>query len=183
MSSKRKRLPLDEAVALARRTLCYDPATGIFRKRRSGVVVGRKNLGGYIRINVGNRGFNAHRLAFVFMTDSLPADQVDHINHIRDDNRWSNLRQATNSLNRINTAIVLNKTGIKGIHAHGKSWRAEIVKDRIRYRLGVFATPEEAGDVYRAVALHFFGEFVFLDGGVARSALGDICGAGHGASA
>lgn len=45
----------------------------------------------------------AHRLAFLYMTGAFPTNQVDHINRVRNDNRFINLREvlpSDNSKNR-----------------------------------------------------------------------------------
>lgn len=43
----------------------------------------------------------AHRLCWFLQTGTLPPDQIDHRNGIRDDNRFSNLRCATNQQNQL----------------------------------------------------------------------------------
>lgn len=50
----------------------------------------------------------AHRLIFFLREGYLP-ENVDHINGIRDDNRWCNLRQATNSSNQLNRHVKVGK--------------------------------------------------------------------------
>jgi hypothetical protein len=52
------------------------------------------------------------------MTGEWPIDQVDHINRIRDDDRWINLREATPQQNRNNKAHY----EWRGIFRHGKKF-------------------------------------------------------------
>lgn len=55
-----------------------------------------------------------------------------------------------------------NVSGFKGVHycaGLSKPWRAEISKDRKRYILGYFSTPEEAHRIYCEKAKELFGEF------------------------
>lgn len=91
--------------------LIYDPETGIFtwiprpRSFRRNYVAGGQMLNGYITIGVG-KPYLAHRLAFLYMTGQFPTNQVDHINRIRNDNRWCNLRDATSSENSFNKSVV-----------------------------------------------------------------------------
>jgi len=107
--------------------LHYNPNTGIFTwilphkkatkaAAKIGGVAGRFDKYGYRRISVNGKEYLAHRLAWLYMTGRLPCDQLDHINHIRDDNRWANLREATNSDNQKNSSLQKNnKSGIAGV--------------------------------------------------------------------
>lgn len=98
----------------------YDPETGIFtwvETKRRGFI--GKNAGcfcprdGYIRIRVNGKLELAHRLAWdIFNPDNqlTPQEQIDHINHIRTDNRICNLRKVTNTENSRNASIGVNNT-------------------------------------------------------------------------
>lgn len=80
----------------------------------------------YIRINGGY--YAAHRLAFIFMGEPLPC-QVDHINHVKTDNSWANLRFATDQINAKNMPLrKTNKSGITGVFwdRSKKMWCARI---------------------------------------------------------
>lgn len=104
----------------------YDPDTGVFRwavnkgPAKAGSVAGYQHHLGYICIRVDGVKHQAHRLAVLYMTGKWPGHDVDHVNHIRNDNRWSNLRPATRSENARNASrYATNSTG-----QHGVSWRA-----------------------------------------------------------
>src|SRR3990172_5360433 len=96
---------------LTRNELCarvsYDPETGEFAwlgklnsnaKRKAGWMTRY----GYWAFKCGDRIYMAHRLAFLYMTGEFPRDQIDHINGVRHDNRWGNLREVTQRLNNQN---------------------------------------------------------------------------------
>jgi hypothetical protein len=109
----------------------YAPDTGYFYRRKNmqgGGMLGQvKNLldkDGYVRITIDGRFYFQHRLAFLYMEGILPPDQVDHINHIRPDNRWSNLRHASAQINARNQTMSKDNTS----GAHGVYWRKDILK-------------------------------------------------------
>jgi hypothetical protein len=49
--------------------------------------------------------YQAHRLAFLYQEGKFPLEEVDHINHKKDDNRWSNIRHATRVENSKNSGV------------------------------------------------------------------------------
>lgn len=53
--------------------------------------------------------YKASRLAWLYMTGEWPKYEMDHINHVKDDNRWVNLRDVTPAEN------CANRTGIFAI--------------------------------------------------------------------
>ncbi len=113
---------------------------------RVGKEAGSVDSNGYKLCRIGDRHYGVHRLAFLYMTGSLPPEdvQVDHRNGIREDNRWGNLRLCSRSQNQQNTKRpVTNNSGIKGltkipaptIGGTSPCYRGQISKDRKRYTL------------------------------------------------
>lgn len=135
--------------------LRYDPETGLFtwlvrtsNRIKVGDVAGSIDAYGYRQIKVFGRIYKTHRLAFLYMTGSFPADQIDHINRIPDDNRWINLRAVSNAENQRNHGIQKNNTsGFMGVcrDKSCNSWR-------------VTAT-HEGRQIYRNFADSKFGGF------------------------
>jgi hypothetical protein len=150
-----------------KRLLAYDPDTGIFRWRIArgravvGGIAGAKNGKGYWTIKIEWIKYQAHRLAWLYMTGEWPVDQIDHINMDRADNTWSNLRAATNAQNQANSLKKSNTSGLRGVHwaQKDKKWIAQIQRDYRKVRLGAFDTPEEARAVYLDAAWEAFGEY------------------------
>ena len=73
--------------------------------------------------------------------------EIDHINHVRDDNRLCNLRFVTGSENSKNQSVSSkNTTGVTGVHFSKarKKYRAQIKVNRKIISLGMFYTLEEA---------------------------------------
>lgn len=131
--------------------LSYDPATGIFTWVKTNKVAGFINDKGYVKIQIKGKSISAHRLAFLFEDGYCPEKtiQVDHINCIRHDNRWCNLRLASASENQRNERLRKNNTsGYKGVHFDNKSrkWRACAPLGGKQVKLGSFLSIEEARD-------------------------------------
>ena len=78
----------------------YDPNTGIITNKGNGVRMGSMD-NGYLRMGIQGERYMNHRVAFLYMRGEMP-EVIDHINQDRNDNRWSNLRAATWSLNNLN---------------------------------------------------------------------------------
>jgi hypothetical protein len=159
--------------------LDYNPETGEFTWRKrppvtrgarmfntkyAGRPAGRvSGSGGYREINIVGYGkFSAHRLAFLYMTGAIPAQHIDHKNRDRLDNRWANLRVATQSENLINAATrVDTSSGVRGVRYSRAStrrpWQAYITVRGRSLGLGGWATLEEATIIRKAAELTHYG--------------------------
>lgn len=145
--------------------LSYDPATGLFTRliagrgpHVAGSIAGSPNQYRHIRITIDGKRYQAHRLAWFYMTCKWPvSDDIDHRNGIRDDNRWENLREADRSLNMQNQrrARVDNKSGLLGVQtndwATGRNYTARIQHRSKRIYIGSYQTPEAAHAAYLQV--------------------------------
>ena len=140
--------------------LSYDPETGVFvrikttsKKIKIGAVAGTLHPSGYRYIKINRKQFREHRLAWLYITGEFPPNEIDHINRIKNDNRFVNLRAATHSENAHNQGInCVNTSGYKGVYYHkrDKQWRAKIKLNNVSTYLGSFLTPEEASGAYLA---------------------------------
>ena len=141
-----------------RELLTYDHETGVFTNltARGGICVGRKtgrvDSRGYLQICLDGRRHLAHRLAWLYVTGQWPANEIDHINNVRLDNRLSNLREADRSINmqNIRNPRLGNTSGCLGVSYHKitAKWVAQIQAKGKKKHLGVFNTIEEAANVY-----------------------------------
>jgi hypothetical protein len=136
--------------------LTYDPDTGMFTRRTyvRGHKVGEPvgfNWNGYWGIKVDGKGYQAHRLAWLYMYGEHPKQQIDHINRNKMDNRISNLRDVNRSRNRENQAAPYknNKLGMQGVSMYRSKYKAQIqIKGVVTY-LGVYETADEAQQAYK----------------------------------
>jgi len=132
--------------------LKYNSNTGVFAwiGYRRGINVGSaagNKCRGYINIYVKGRKYPSHRLAWLYMKGVWPKHQIDHINHIRDDNRWINLREATNQENGKNKSLQKNNTsGVIGVrwHKQASKWHSQICVKGKSIHLGFFDSKEKA---------------------------------------
>lgn len=126
----------------------YNPETGIFtnrvdRGRRAAVgsETGSMEGQGYMNLKVNGIKYKSHRVAWLMYTGYWPSGNMDHINHIRDDNRIVNLRVVTPAENMKNQSQrVDNTSGHTGVwwdEALGK-WRAYIRVNTKLKHLGLF---------------------------------------------
>lgn len=89
---------------------------------------------------------NLYEDAWFIVYKEIP-DQVDHINHVRNDNRIGNLRNVSPTENGRNKDLCSdNKSGVNGVswHKRDKRWRAHIVIARKQIHLGNFINKEDA---------------------------------------
>lgn len=135
--------------------LHYNPDTGIFTRIKAsgtahiGDIAGTKSQTGYIYISLQDKGYRAHRLAMLYVNGEFPLDMVDHINGIKDDNRFCNLRVCSRTQNILNCkADVRNKFGLKGVRKIGNRFASRATKGKKGHHLGMFSTPEEANAAY-----------------------------------
>lgn len=157
----------------AMQMLSYEPETGLFRwkERRNshggpvmpGDIAGTPNYG-YVAIKTMGRLWRAHRLAWLFMTGSLPPKgmEIDHINGDRADNRWCNLRQVSKAQNMWNAKRPsANVSGVKGVSwvAERNQWLARITVNGRKIHLGQFDDKQQAIAARLAGEAKYHGEF------------------------
>lgn len=141
--------------------LHYDPDTGIFKWKvqisnriKIGDIAGCINQQNYIKIRIDGKIYASHRLVWLYMEGYFPENDIDHINQIKTDNRWKNLREISPQCNARNCGLYKNnKSKIKGVYWANtiKKWKVQIkIKQKTKY-LGIYDNLDEAVCVRLAV--------------------------------
>lgn len=162
----------------ARRLLRYEPETGklywlerpreMFQTSRAFGTWNTRYAGqealsyvdghGYRRGNLLGRTYQSYRVIWLIQTGEWPEGHIDHINGVRDDNRWENLRQVTNAENQRNAKRRIdNKSGVTGVFwskRRGK-WYAQVGTRSALKHLGSFSTIEEAEAARRIANIRY----------------------------
>ncbi len=154
-----------------RMLLRYDPQTGVLLWRKRSVALfgsnghtaehtcnkwnsrmaGKPALAaikgdGYAHGAIDGVHYSSHRVIWKWMTGDDP-DEIDHINGVRDDNRWANLRSVSRALNGKNCARHKdNLSGVTGVRyqKRDKLWQAYMIPDGVFIHLGAFKKLEAA---------------------------------------
>lgn len=143
--------------------LVYDPESGELRWRVP-KTMGRRRAESckeYRYINIDGEKYRAHQVIWMMQTGEWPS-QIDHKNTIKSDNKWANLRIATQSQNQFNCHVRKHSTvGIKGVSFEKRSgnWYARIRHNGKQRNLGTYSTIEEAKELYDLAASMIAGEF------------------------
>lgn len=149
----------------------YDPETGMFHRRvgttrgiKAGDIMGTDKGDGLFAY-VECKRYLLHRLAWFYMTGAWP-NIIDHINRNPYDNRWCNLRNTTQAMNRKNNSRYSHNTsGVTGVRRKRWSsgsmsrWCAEIWVDGQTRTIGYFDNFDEAVSARRSEELRLWGEF------------------------
>lgn len=156
----------------ASRYLSYCENTGSFtwigKYKTSNVnigdVAGSIDGNGYRVIRLMDSIYQAHRLVFLFVGDTLPDAklEVDHINGNKDDNRYCNLRLVTRSQNQMNRKTnINNKSGMRGVSwkkVYNK-WCVQLGYQSKLYFYGYYSDLDEAKEVASKARKELHGEY------------------------
>lgn len=145
--------------------LRYEPETGLlFWKKRADVrpawntrFAGKQaftalQCDGYRNGKIFGKVYLAHRIIFKMVVGTDP-DKIDHINGVRTDNRWDNLRDVDSETNSKNLGMSRkNTSGVSGVHWNSvkRKWVAQLGNHGARTHLGYFPSLEEATAVRKA---------------------------------
>lgn len=129
----------------------YDPVTGklVYKtdslSGKCGEEAGYPHKEGYRQVAIGRKEYLVHRLIWLMRTGYWP-HQVDHIDHDRANNSWTNLREVQSRENQMNMGLRRNNSsGHQGVRLlPSKRWCAYIMVNRKQVSLGTFDDIEDA---------------------------------------
>lgn len=146
-------------LAYVRQRLRYDPDTGklywrahesmraSWNSRWAGQEAGTVKDNGYLVLAIDRRLIRAHRVVWALHHGAWPADDIDHINHDRLDNRVENLREVGRKTNCRNASQskrnTSGRTGVGWCKLQNR-WRSQISPDGRCLYLGHFDRFEDA---------------------------------------
>ena len=124
----------------------------IWNAKNAGNCISCKGNNGYFRLSINGKSYSLHRLIFLYMTGSMPENQVDHKDRDRLNNKYENLRQATAMVNSQNQHIRIDNTsGIKGVYWNSlrDKWHARITVNKKVIHLGYYTEKTKAERIRR----------------------------------
>jgi hypothetical protein len=118
-----------------------------------------KTARGYYQGKLLGKCLLAHRVVLYLATGEFP-DAVDHVDGNPSNNHPDNLRPCDPQTNAFNSGKrVGNRSGYKGVYAHGNAWVARIRLGGKAVNLGRFNSPELASAAYVRAAKEAHGDF------------------------
>ena len=129
---------------------------------KSGMRAGRTDTHGYRQVTFKGKPYLEHRLIWLYHYGVWPKDQIDHINHIRNDNRIENLREATNQQNQFNRRSVKGSSSVhKGVYWYPNysKWLVKYTRDGKQYHVGYFTDELEAAKAYKNAVKNHQGDY------------------------
>lgn len=125
----------------------YEASTGIL-SHLDGTRAGWGHEG-YREVYFEGKEYKEHRLIVLYMLGKFHNEeaQVDHVNQVKDDNRWCNLRIVNSTANSMNMSYYSNNnSGTMGVGWHKKQqkWVARIMVNKKPIQLGSFENKEDA---------------------------------------
>jgi hypothetical protein len=127
-----------------KRILVYDDGKLIWNVKRGryvkiGTIAGKLRKDLYTDIKIDGRMYLLHRLIWMYFNGKFPDQYIDHINHIRIDNRIENLREVSRlENNRNHKKSKINTSGVTGVvwHKRDQEWRVQMNIDGKRVSKG-----------------------------------------------
>lgn len=116
----------------------------------------------YVKTVTSGKRIKMHRL----IMDAKEDEFVDHIFHVKNDNRKSQLRVVTHAENMMNKKAYKNNTsGHKGVYRskNGEKWIVTISIDKKQREMGRFDSLEEAIKVRKELEIKYYGEYRYKD--------------------
>jgi hypothetical protein len=143
---------LQEMLSYSKETGRLTWSRNVAGRARAGQETGTTNYNGYLSLIIKGRPYRAHRVAWAIVTGSWPIGEIDHIDGVKTNNEWSNLRDVTRSVNQQNKRRSQSRTPghLLGTSLDKRSgrWRAQIKVEGKYMHLGLHESAEAAHAAY-----------------------------------
>jgi len=132
-----------ELLLRMKKNYTYDAKTGRLTNSRLGRAIRGKKQGkkGYLAVDCYMRKKRIHvylhHAVWAICKGSWPKQQLDHINGNKHDNRIENLREVSDSENKMNMLHPWRpnaKTGLPGVYKNGSVYQIRVVSNRYNFR-------------------------------------------------
>jgi hypothetical protein len=120
--------------------------------RYAGNISGCLNSQGYWIMTINGNKYRRSRLAWLYVYGKFPELVIDHIDGNRSNDSITNLRDVSERVNHQNVIAprIDSKSGYRGVSwsSAANKWQAGIRINGTRLYLGLFDSPESAGEAY-----------------------------------
>lgn len=124
----------------------------IWNSRYAGKEAFTKNLNGSKCGRIFKEAYFSHRIIWVICHGKSPKLEIDHINGNSNDNRITNLRDVSHSINLRNQRLhKKNTSGVSGVQwsKSTNKWSAGVIVDNKTFNFGLFTNKDEAAAVVK----------------------------------
>ena len=131
-----------ELLLRMKKNYTYDAKSGRLTSSRYGRAIrgGKRNKRGYLFVNckIDKRSIHIalHHAVWAVCNGRFPEQQIDHINGNKQDNRIENLREVSDSENKMNMVYPWKsnaKTGLPGVYKQGSSFRIKVASNHYHF--------------------------------------------------
>lgn len=141
----------------------------IYSKKTGRAILNKPNKDGYLRVGIKNKQngrykpYYIHDVIFYMKYHWLP-EEMDHVNHVKNDNRDVNLQPSNHNLQQVNMP---KKNGTssryKGVCYYAckksKKWRASLQHKGKHLSLGYYENEQDAAKAYDKAAYALWEEY------------------------
>ncbi len=140
----------------------YNKLTGEIRHKLNtrrcvkGALATYKHNEGYLQLTIGSKEYLAHRVIWFIKTGQWP-DQIDHQDHNRSNNVWTNLSDVVHQKNQMNMSLKSNNSsGVNGVRIlPSQRYCAFIMVQGKQISLGTYDTLDEAKSARQSADIEY----------------------------